>query len=370
MLVKTFTSAPFTYRLPADIPITAFPDLTFNAYLTTPPRIYGEEYATPIDGAAQAAMFLNEEAAVDGYEVIYLLLQQNMVRYPGFNYRAYRFNASTGDYLGAVDAILNLVVITWAQARDASIWGVHTTVPGLPAYRYTIDPLQGPVTDGVQLYSFGTFSGVTALDAFSIDALANLLLAGVDGQSALSVYDLTTGALIRKVALSFALRQIMPEDANRCYVLTGDGTLFLVDYSVGKVLAAFRVQAPGSNPVQRMAWDRKYRRFLSWIYTPVDSTGQNTSVIAGYFPRPQAVGLTAPFPIRPPRRFRAVPVLTRTYGDMGEPVGNARIVLSADANATVGGFPALSDADGEALGSITGTAGGASTIGASTTVSP
>lgn len=360
MLKQTFTSQPFTYRLPADIPVTFFPGASYNAYLTTAPRIYGEEYA----GGA-AAMFVNDETFIDGYEAIYLLANYNQVHWPGYLSRLQRWNGTSGDYLGGIDSSSSAGFIQYAQDRDGTIWGCYTTTT-LHALKYSIDSTSHDLTtDSVVVYNFTGFAGLIELSAFNIDLEQNLLI-GVATDSYLRVWNLTTGALIRSIPLPDVGVNVMLEDTSRCYVMCTHGQLCLINYSTGKVLSAFRVQATAPNAI---AFDQKYRRLLAWNYTAITTEGQNTSVIGGYFPLQQAVGLTAPIPIRPPRKFRTTPIYTRLYGDMGESVGGSRVTLSvASGPATVTGFPALTDGDGEAIGSITDTDAGSLNLNASVTV--
>jgi hypothetical protein len=346
MLLKTFQSQPFLYRLPSVISGGA---QIYHSELTTPPRIYGEEY----DGGGVTVIFLNQEPLVDGYEVIYLFITQNMVFFPGYNYALHRFNATTGEYLGRFDADPTLFIFSrFTQALDNTIYRCDVA---LKITKCQIDPVVGVTSDGVEIYDLSTFAGVTSIDAFSLYATSNVALICANVANQLRVHDLNTGALLRTVTLPASGVQVMPEDSERCYVMSANHVMCLIDYSQGTVLSAFKIQDDfdPSLPGVTVTWDTYYRRFLSWVDTPVDTTGQNTSTVNGYFPLPQAVGLTAPIPLKPPRKYSSTPIYTRLFGDLGEPVGGVQIVLTPDSGiAAVVGFPAITDTDGEAIGTI------------------
>jgi hypothetical protein len=372
MLRQTFTSEPFTYRLPGDIPVTFFPFTHYNDYLITPPRIYGEAY----DGFGVTGMFLQEETLVDGYEVVYLWLSNDQVHYPGNIYRLYRWNATTGAYLGGLDTGSTPsdgpYVQMLAQSRDSTIWSLRTDVQHIR--KVTVDPDTG-ITFGDTVYDISGWSSLSGtISAFSVDAEQNLLLAALAVEDHFGVYDLTSGDLIRTIYVPGYVSQIMPEDTNRCYVAHARGDehrIGLVNYSAGELLSVFKIDDTFDPLTSQkvITWDRKYRRFLVWNDAPVTTEGQNTSVVKGYFPQPQPVGFTKPIPLRPPRKYRSTPILTRLYGDMGEPMPGARVTFSPDSGiGTVTGFPALTDADGESIGTVYGADAGSLTLTASTDV--
>jgi len=367
MLRQTFTSEPFLYRLAADIPITGFPGAHYYPEYTTPPRIYGEEY----DGGGVVALFVQEEPRVDGYEVVYLWLQQNQINWPSYNYALHRWNATTGTYLGRQDAGLSPYLSTLAQSRDGTLWLLYDVSS---IYKARLDPAAGLVIDATPDYSLAAL-GLTGLQTFSVDVEQNLLLGSEAVSDSLGVYNLTTGALIREIKTPGMVSQIMPEDLGRCYVAVAnsftDRRVCLVNYATGELQSVFKVGDTFSpySVQHAVTWDRKYRRFLVWNYAPIAIDGQNTSVVKGYFPQPQPVGITKPIPLRPPRKYRSTPILTRIYGDLGEPMPGARVTLSPDSGiATVTGFPGLTDSDGESVGTIYGADAGSLTLTASATV--
>jgi hypothetical protein len=362
MLLQTFTSQPFLYRLPASIS-SGTP--LYHPELTTPPRIYGEEY----DGGGVTVIFLNEEQLVGGYDVIYLWLTKNMVFFPGYNYSLYRFNATTGEYLGLIDTDATLFVFAkFAQGLDGTVYRCDDT---LKIFKCQVSAA-GVTSDGVVIYDLSTFTGVTSIDAFNIDTVNDIALICANVANQLRVHNLSTGALLRTVALPASAVQVMPASNGKCYVMSSNHIMTLIDYLAGTVASSFQVQDTfdASIPGVTVAWDAKYNRFLSWVYAPVDTTGQNTSVIKGYFPVPQPTALVAPIPLKPPRHYSTTPLLVRLCGDLGEPVGGVVIsLISSDTSlAAVVGFPAITDGDGEAVGNILDLGEGAVTITATTAI--
>lgn len=147
MLDKTFTSQPFLYRLPSAIP----PGSVFNPYLTTPPRIYGEEW----DPSAGPIMFVVADTAADGYESIYLWMQQKQVYAPGFNFVLYKWNGTTGAYVGAIYPNNSPTFPSpkmLSQGRDGTLWLLNPSTR--QAVKATVDPVLGVVP-----YTGGTSSG-------------------------------------------------------------------------------------------------------------------------------------------------------------------------------------------------------------------
>jgi Hypothetical glycosyl hydrolase family 15 len=367
MLQQTFVTQPFKYRLPSEIPVTAWPLIFYFPALTTPPRIYGEEW----DGGP-TAIFLNPEDLADGYQVIWLGFTQNMIRFPSWNYTWHRFNGSTGAYLGRVDApIFEWLTSIFGQSRDGTLWKLKNGTKPFQAFPCAVTATS-VTPSSTASFDFSNFEGVIELNAFSIDAEQNLLLACINVDSSFKVWNLTTGALIRTIALPSFGTVVMPVDERQCYVMTETGIICLIDYQAGAVISTFAVQANGSTSAfstyKTITYDQTYRRFLSWNYTPVDGSGQNTSVIQGFYPVPIAVGMTKPIPLRAPRNYRSVPILNRIYGDMGEATGGG-VVSLAVADPTLGSivsFPALTDIDGESIGSLSCLAAGAPTITATT----
>lgn len=369
MLQITYQSQPFQYRLAAAIPHAGLIG-TYNPYLITPPRVYGEEWDHGI-----TAIFLNPEDLADGYQVIWLGLTQNMVWFPGYNFTWYRFNGTTGQYLGRVDSAIGQWLFSiFGQSRDGTLWKVQNSVAPYQAFA-CIATADGVTVSATPSFDFTGFEGLVGVAAFLIDTEQNLFLAntGGGGDNTLKVWNLTTGKLLRTVSLPAAATVIMAVDASRCYAMTACGVICLVDFQAGVVLSTFAVQentnlsASAFSSYRTIAYDQTYRRFLTWNYTPVDGSGQNTSQVLGYFPVPVPVGLTKPIPLRAARKYRTVPVLARMYGDMGESAGGGVVAFSVS-DPTLGAitsFPALTDTDCEAVASLDCIAAGAPTVTAS-----
>lgn len=183
-----------------------------------------------------------------------------------------------------------------------------------------------------------------------------------EASNQIGVYNLTSGALIRRIEISGAPAQIFPEDAKRCYIVTTDYMLNLVDYTTGAVISALR--APGIDAGAQghlFAWDRFLRRILVFTQRANDTDGACLSTFAGYYPIPLSVGMTAPIPLRAPRANRATPFLCKVYGDAGEGISGVKVTPSAG-SADIAGAPPFTDSDGEALITLLPAAAGSDTL--------
>jgi hypothetical protein len=368
MLVQTYTSAPFEYRLPGDIPVTFFPLSSYNPYLTTPPRIYGEAWAA----GYTSAILINPEKLEAGYQTIWLGLLQDQVHWPDTDFEWYRFNATTGEWLGRIDVVPDdtFIVTLFAQARDGTVYRMGTTTDKV--YQCTVDPIAG-VTFDLSLVAFdlaALIGSAVEIQAYNIDTALNLLMVGHSFAPYLRIYNLTTGDLLSSIALPGWAVSIMPVDTRYVYVMTNFGIVALIDFTTATVLSTFQVQESFNSFTNVIIYDQLYKRFLAWFHTPEDGTGQNTSIIRGFYPVDQATGITKAVPIRVPRKYRSTPLLTRVFGDIGEPIGGGIVRLTSldTSKATVTSFPAITDTDGEAIGTIAGDDSGNVTIVASVDV--
>jgi hypothetical protein len=349
MLKQTFESQPFLY------PVAAGPG-AYHPELTTPPRIYSEEfYHFPI-------IFLNQEQLLDGYEVIYLFVTVSWINFPGYAYVCFRFNATTGAFLNQINGLFS-AFNSFAQSRDGTVWNVPHAPLTDPyhAFKCTIDPVLGVTVDAAPTYDLTILEGGIAFNAFCIESATGLIL--IAGSAAeLRVHQISSGALLRAIPTPGVVVQIMPEDSDRCYVYCDGGQICLINYTLGTLISVFQIQSGAPSGDVAISWDTKYRRFLYWTNdSPLAVDGQNTTTIKGYFPMPLigsgaggAGGLMMPVPLRPLRRYKTVPVLTRVYDDMAQPIGGGLITFTADpAIVKFEGYPSLTDSDGEAIGQMT-----------------
>jgi hypothetical protein len=176
--------------------------------------------------------------------------------------------------------------------------------------------------------------------------------------------------VIREIRLSSAIIAILPEDAQRCFVLTDQELVYLVDYSAGRVLSSLRlpykdpgVLVSGFATQYLFAFDHQLRRFLIFIRKPVAIDGAETSFIRGFYPVPVPVGLTKPIPLKPIRVGVSVPCLARVYGDAGEGFQGIKIAATiTGSDAVLAGGPPVTDQDGDALIYVRGAAEGGVTL--------
>jgi hypothetical protein len=362
MFNRIFESESPPYALPgqADITPSTPPAFLYNEYLITPPRIYAEE----ISGAN--ALFVNRERTLWSDYTIHLWTATTQIYGPGYNFIRWRFDGVTGAYLdrtiGVISDDLHQEIF---QSRDGSLWRVSGA--GTPSI-YELDPVTfEEIPDSLQLPSK---FGQSSLDMPLVDKSQNLIIMRkMDEIDSIGVWNFTTGALIRRIVVSGTPADIVPEDERRCYVLTTDNLLNLVDYTTGKILSTLRAPDIEAGALgDKLAWDRYYRRLL--IFTQRDNAmdGASLSSIAGYYPLPLAVGITKPIPLLPPRKGRTVPLLTRAYGDAGEPIPGVRIAPAFTGTASLIGSPPASDTEGYAIvNALCDDAGGA-TLDVSATV--
>lgn len=341
MFNMIFETAPIDYLMPDETPITLFPGLDYNPYLTTPPRIYGESVSSVM------GLYVIEVATPNGPTTIRMMGATDMTHWPSWEFKSWEWDGKTGEFLGqvipdsGVGGAFNSA--EFSQARDGSIWqGEVLLGPDL----IERDPISLAAT-GVELDN--VLYGLTAIRSAMVDRSQNVLLCQADTGTQIEVYNLTTGALIRAISVGGTPRQIVAEDSTRCYVLCTNGILNLVNYVDGVVIST--LLSPTDTSV--MAYDKFYRRLLFWHEVADDTDGAALSTIRGYYPVPKSVGLMNPIPLRSPRKNRTIPVLTKVYGDVGEPLSGVNIVATPSANATLSGPPGISDTHGEAIINVT-----------------
>lgn len=341
MFAQIFTSATLPYALPGqtDILPDIFGGLIYNDYLITPPRIYAEELAQII------GFFINREKTPTSDFTIHFIAQTSQIYYPSYNYVRWRFDGVSGAYLDRqVGLPGSLYDYQIHQSRDGSLWRVAITGEFFEVDQTTY----AEVDDSRQEPSK---YGAITLDLPLVDRSQNLVIMKTNNElNQIGVYDFTSGDLIRRIAVSGSPVAIVAEDERRCYVVSSNDMLNLVDYSTGQVLSTLRAPATEAGALgTRYAWDRFLRRLLVFTWRANATDGACLSSAAGYFPQPLAVGINKAIPLLPPRAGRMVPCLTRVYGDAGEAIPGVQItpVMSGDATST--GAPPASDINGEAI---------------------
>jgi hypothetical protein len=360
MFAQIFTSAVLSYAVPgqADILPDIFGGLTYNSYLITPPRIYAEELAQ------LRGFFIARERTPFSDFTIHLIATTWDIYYPGYNYVRWRFDGLTGAYLSRrVGLPGSLYDYDIHQARDGSLWRVSI----LGSF-FEVDPVSYEEIDDSRQEA--SKYGATTLDLPLVDRAQNLVVMKTNNELfQIGVYNFTTGALIRRISISGTPEVIIAEDERRCYVVSTNHMLNLVDYSTGQVLSTLR--APGYETGalgSKYAWDRFLRRLLVFTWRANATDGACLSTVAGYFPKPLAVGITKPIPLLPPRAGRTVPCLTRVYGDAGEAIPGMKIAPTIGGDADLTGAPPATDIEGEAIVSLACTAAGSATLDLMTSV--
>jgi hypothetical protein len=357
MFAQIFTSAAPPYALPGQ------PDIfrTFAGYhpeLITPPRLYAEEIS------ALTGLFVKREKTQWSDFTIHLLATTNQIYYPSYNFIDWRFDGMTGAYLDRrVGLAGTLYDYQIHQARDGSLWRVSI----LGSF-FEIDPLTFEEIDDTRQEP--AKYGAIILDCPLVDRAQNIVvMASSNENRQIGVYDFTTGALIRRINMGGIAKAIVAEDERRCYVLTEDQLLNLVDYATGDILSTLKLPNVEAGAFDSLlAWDRYLRRWLRFTWRANATDGACLSTIGGFYPVPLAVGLTPPLPLTPPRRGRITPCLLRAFGDAGEPIPGVKIAIDSSGAATITGAPPATDDDGDAIVSISGDAAGSATLNASAAI--
>ncbi|WP_454752152.1 hypothetical protein [Cupriavidus necator] len=360
MFRQIFQSSPVQYRLPAEwagIPNGSGLQALYNGYLVTPPRIYAEAIDR-VDG-----LFVAQEKTPTADAVIYVVGWTNRIYWPGWERLWWKFNAVTGEFMGRGPTPTTYYDSDVFQARDGSLWQISV----LGSF-FEVDPINFAEIAGTRREpsEFGAiFVSIPMIDR--PQNLAVLVTNNESGLRQIGVYNLTTGALIRRISVSGSPVDILPEDERRCYVFTQEGLLNLVDYTTGEVLHTLRSPAPTSGDVN-FAWDRVYRRLLAFQTVPNAADGACLSTIRGWYPVPLAVHLTTPIPLQAPRKGRDVPVLVRTVGDVGEPVAGVSVQVAATGDGSIAQYPAGSDVHGDVIAKVRCSAPGTVNATATATV--
>jgi hypothetical protein len=344
MLKQVFLSQALAYRQPGQggfgpIPTGIGVGALYNPELVDPPRVYAETL-NRINGIA-----VIREATADSQTVILVFGWTDQIYWPSFDRWFWKFDAETGAFLGAFELGATYYDYAMFQSRDGSLWQVQITGGFFEFSPTTLEAIEGTERDADEF-------GYVAINTLIVDKQADLvILAGTghdDYLRSMTVHTLSTGVELRQIYLAGQPAAILPEDGTRCYVITTNEILHLVDYTTGEVIST--VRAPFSiSSGQTVCWDTFTRRLL-WFDKQDDAAdGSGQSVIRGYYPIPKATHMTTPIPLRPPRRGRQIPVLLRTVGDLGEPLAGVTPSLTATGEASVQRAPTGTDSNGDAI---------------------
>lgn len=364
MFKQVFESKPLPYRLPteryrADGSVVGIPSGVgmnglYHAELVTAPRIYSETVnsGNEIDG-----MYVSRFDTANSQSVITLVGWTYMIYWPGYERLYWRFDSTTGEFLERGPNPGTYYEYELYQSRDGSIW--QTTITG---EFYQKDPVTLAKIDGTTREP--DEFGVTIVYIPLVDRLQNLLIAYTSddaGKNTISVFDWTTGDKLRTIFVSGAATNLMPEDGHRCWVVTDQGMLNLVDYISGEVVTTLKTPLPVANDIS-YSFDPTTRRMLAFDVVPDAENGAGLSVITGYYPIPQPVAITAPIPIRAMRAGRTSKVLCRTFGDAGEGLGSGKLSVELDGDAELVANVNNPDSSGYTLFQVRGTDAGTVSI--------
>lgn len=276
----------------------------------------------------------------------------DQIWWPGWKGVVFRWDGTTGKFLSADPfgwaSGLNALRGT-KQDRNGIVWGYHTfslVDSSLLLFRYDPSDENKMVVEREIPDNFfaGGNPGVLGPDMTSDTLLG---VNGVTPSNHLSVFRISTGALIRQIAVGGSPVDINWVDGGRAYVTCENGLFVLVDVPTGKVLSVFSQDQPGADT--KTVYVPKLKRLLRADNTPDAVDGASTLVVKGYRPVPVAVQLTKPVLLDRPVAGRAVRAITRAIGQMGEPVSGLTVVASlSTANATLRNNAQITDSDGYA----------------------
>jgi hypothetical protein len=377
VLKQIYQSAVLPYRLPwlvdtypGGIPNGSGTAALYNSALITPPRIYGEEIDFLLGMAAFSQTTGNSESSIRVWGFT------KTIYWPSYQLVVWRFDATNGAFMDRQELAgsINYYYQTF-QSADGSLWQTSN----IGTFRQ-VDSINFAAIPGSTERDAADFGYIT-IDTLIVDQARDLtVMSGTGGSSAglgllaasMTVHTLSTGEMLRRVTLAGKPKAITPEDATRCYVLTHNSILHLVDYSTGVVINTVRVPEAVdefSFTTQTICWDRYYRRLLFFSKSAPATNGAGTSRIRGYYPIPLATHLLTPIPLKPPRRGREIPILLRAVGDLGEPLsGVASTLVSTGTDARISSAPGVTTADGETQARVTCDAAGSISLTASATV--
>lgn len=337
----------------------------YNGWLVTPPRIYAEALDS---GLNFKGVWILPSESVAGSGTIYASAWMRQIYWPGWAVKTHKWDAASGKYLGFVSGVPAGYYSSAAfQMPDGTVWS-HTVFGEI----YQLDIV------GTQ-YGFLFEASSTPAWAkygepgwspgpFMVHRAINRCITNSGTGRTLHVREWSTGTILRSIEPGGYPQQIVGVDDRRAYVLCRSGIMNLIDYSNGRVLSSLRCPvAPTLVPYTVATWDKQYNRLLFLTYTPDATDGACTSVIKGFYPVPLATAISEPIPLTPLRKDRESPILVRSWGDAGEPVGT-QIKLSSAGDTTVVRGLAQTDGQGDAVFVVKGTTAGDTDLTATCTV--
>jgi hypothetical protein len=340
MLKKLIESQPIAYRTEAQLQSALgshwIPDASYNAFLTTPPRVFGEALAVSYGVA------VSNEATATGESMMLLFALTAQTWFPGSNSWVFRWNCATGEFLGSVYVTRNDHDGQMTQSLDGSIWIMN--LAGF--YRLKIADYTGDadtLRDYDEFESDAIGTAYFAMRSVAIDQLNDRIVIAGNNQKGVSVNEWTSGEFVRFVQLPTEAISIAAEDETRAYVLTSESIIYLIDTDSGEVLSAIRTPVP----VTLLCWDGLRRRLLAFIARADATDGACQSNFEGYYPIAVATHITTPIPLKSPRKYRQIPVWMRCVGDIGEPIGGAVPTVEVTGDATIARRPSGSDGNGD-----------------------
>jgi hypothetical protein len=291
--------------------------------------------------------------------------------------RMWRWDGETGDYLrtfagNVFDPVTYPDVMEafgpTTQSRDGMLWTIDSG--GLNVSEVDPETIQetGLTYAATHFEDCAGFS-----ESILIDKEADLaIIPTAAAADSVDVHQLSTGDKLRTINVAGSPSQLVAEDGRRCYIVTTEGLLVLLDYDRNKVFGVYGSPARPSGiflPTSvKFAYDQKRKRLLTFGPVTVDGGGDITTVIKGYVPIPIITNIITPIPLRPMRKDHSMPVLVKTCGDIGEPLGGQPITATVTGDGELASALVVTDNTGEAVFRVTGTDEGTLDFDVETTI--
>lgn len=285
--------------------------------------------------------------------------------WPSWAVSFHMFDSRSGAYLGRLTGPSNLGSITMGAAFRSRLGAIWTL--GWGSFEFN------EVILGETSYTFGTstieasrFGKAGFSSTVGLDENRDIFLHG--SYSNIEIFKYSTGELLHTIFVGAEIAALALEEADHVYILQNDGQLILMDYTKGTVLGAAKVPPRISgdgywNSVNTcvMTWDWLYKRLLVSDQVPDNANGSCATRIRGYRNVPIPTRITAPIPLKVPRRGRKIPVMTQVVGDMNEGVGGYLVSSVISGPGRVVGTP-ITDNVGRAITQVYCTNTGAAKI--------